>query len=109
MTRGKGFTPIKKVLEDFDFDKDKFISREFQKYGYELAQELNDFEHKSLYIMLSKKVPRKFLVEAKNFVKDAYQVRSKPRIFMWKLKELLGEKGLKMPGMRRGSQRAYCA
>lgn len=99
MKRGKGFTSIKKVLEDFDFDEDKFISREFQKYGYDLAQELGDVEHKALYIMLAKKVPRKFLEGAKSFVKDAYNVRSNARLFMWKLKELLAEKGLKMPGV----------
>jgi hypothetical protein len=46
-------------------------------------------------------VPRKFLEEAKNFVKDAYKVKSKPRLFMWKLKELLAEKGLKMPAVGR--------
>lgn len=97
----KGFTAIKKVLEEFDFDEDKFISREFQKYGYDLAQELDDLEHKSLYIMLAKKVPRKYLEEAKKFVKDAYNVKSKPRLFMWKLKTLLAEKGLKIPRARR--------
>lgn len=94
----KGFTSIKKVLEEFDFDEDKFISREFQKYGYDLAQELGDLEHKSLYIMLAQKVPRKYLDEAKNFVKDAFNVRNRARLFMWKLKELLAGKGLKMPG-----------
>lgn len=102
MTKKKGFTVIKKVLEGFDFDQDKFISREFQKYGYDLAQELGDMEHKSLYIMLAQRVPRKYLDEAKHFVKDADKVRSRARLFMWKLKELLTEKGLKMPGVGKG-------
>lgn len=102
MGNKKGFTSIKRVLRDFDFEEDKFISREFQKYGYDLAQELGDMEHKSLYIMLAQKVPRKYLEEAKNFVKDADKVRSQARLFMWKLKELLTEKGLKMPGVGKG-------
>jgi hypothetical protein len=97
----KGFRSIKSILDNFDLEEDRFISREFQKYGYELAQEFGDLSHKSLYILLAKKVPRKFLEEAKNFVKDAYKVKSKPRLFMWKLKELLAEKGLKMPTVRR--------
>lgn len=101
MTKGKGFTLVKTVLEDFNFDEDKFISREFQKYGYDLAEELGDMGHKSLYIMLAQKVPRKYLEEAKSFIKDAYNVRSKARLFMWKLKELLKEKGLKMPGVKK--------
>lgn len=103
MKKKKGFTAIKKVLEDFDFEEDKFVSHEFQKYGYDLAEELGDMKHKSLYIMLAKKVPRNYLEEAKSFLKDAYNVRSRPRLFMWKLKELLKEKGLKMPGVRKRS------
>ena len=79
---------ISDILKKFDSDEDKYISFEFQKYGYELAKDLGDLKNKSLYIKLAKDTPRGFLESAKNFVKDAYQVKSKPRLFMWKLKEL---------------------
>lgn len=82
------FRSIGDVLKSFKVDEDKYISREFQKYGYDLAQELNDLENKSLYIKLAKETPRGFLESARNFVKDAYRVKSKPRLFMWKLTEL---------------------
>lgn len=79
------------VLKKFDSDEDKYISFEFQKYGYELANELGDLKNKSLYIKLAKETPRGLLEAAKNFVKDAYQVKSRPRLFMWKLGELKKE------------------
>ena len=79
---------VKDVLKKFEKDEDKYISREFQKYGYDLAEELGDLKNKSLYIKLAKETPRGLLEAAKNFVKDAYQVKSKPKLFMWKLSEL---------------------
>ncbi|MDP3994715.1 MAG: hypothetical protein Q8P91_02710, partial [bacterium] len=69
-------------------DTDKYISREFQQYGYGLAEELGDLKRVSLYIKLAKETPRGFMETARNFIKDAYQVKSKPRLFMWKLAEL---------------------
>ena len=86
--QGKDFTKIGDVLKKFHKDEDKYISREFQKYGYDLAEELGDLKRVSLYIKLAKETPRGFLEAAKNFVKDAYNVKSKGRLFMWKLKEL---------------------
>ncbi len=83
-----GFTSIGKVLGGIERTKDKYISREFQKYGYDLAVELGDEKHKALYIKLAKQHSRGHLEAARNFVKDAYQVKSKGRLFMWKLKEL---------------------
>jgi len=87
----RGFQSIKKILSSFDPTKDKYISREFQDYGYRLAEELNDLEHKALYIKLAKETPRFLLEKARNFVKDAYQVKNPARLFMWKLKELKKE------------------
>ena len=84
----KGFSSVKDVLKDFKSDEDKYISREFQKYGYDLAKELGDLKNKSLYIKLAKETPRGLLESAKNFVKDAYEVKSPPKLFMWKLAEL---------------------
>ncbi|OGM12117.1 hypothetical protein A2Z22_03440 [Candidatus Woesebacteria bacterium RBG_16_34_12] len=84
----KSFTKIGEVIKRFKKNEDKYISHEFQKYGYELAKELGDLKNKSLYIKLAKETPRGHLEAARNFVKDAYQVKSKARLFMWKLQEL---------------------
>ena len=87
----KGFSKVGAILQDFTKDEDKYISREFQKYGYELAKELRDLKNKSLYIKLAKEKPRGLLENARNFVKDARNVKSKPKLFMWKLSELKKE------------------
>lgn len=87
-SKTKGFTPLANVLSKFRSDEDKYISYEFQKYGYELAKELGDLKNKSLYIKLAKTTSRGLLETAKNFVKDANNVKSKPKLFMWKLSEL---------------------
>lgn len=79
---------VSDILKKFKSDEDKYISREFQKYGYELADELGDLKNRSLYIKLAKETPRGLLETARNFVKDAYQVKSRPRLFMWKLAQL---------------------
>ncbi|MEK7112512.1 MAG: hypothetical protein AAB875_04240 [Patescibacteria group bacterium] len=79
---------VSDILKNFKSDEDKYISREFQKYGYELAKDLGDLKNKSLYIKLAKEVPRGLLESAKNFVSDAYQVKSRPKLFMWKLGQL---------------------
>lgn len=95
-TKGKKvMQPVGDFLKGFDWEEDKYISREFQKYGYDLAQELNDLAHKALYMKLAKETPRQLLEQARNFVKDAGKVRSRGRLFMWKLKELRDEKAKK--------------
>lgn len=78
---------VAEILSRFDPTRDKYISREFQKYGYYLAEELSDTRHVSLYIKLAKEHPRPVLEKALSFVKDS-RARSKGRLFMWKLKEL---------------------
>ncbi len=80
------------VLKNFNSTRDKYISREFQKYGYDLAQELGDTKRVSYYIKLAKENPRGAMEAARNFVKDAYNVRSKSRLFTWKLMELKKKK-----------------
>jgi hypothetical protein len=85
----KNFSKISDIVNKYKIeDKDKYISVEFQKYGYDLASELNDLAHKALYIKLAKSTPRILLENAKSFVRDATNARSKGRLFMWKLKEL---------------------
>lgn len=66
----------------------KYISQEFQDYGYRLAMDLDDEAHKALYIKLAKTVPRAILEQARAFVIDAPNVQTKGRLFMWKLKEI---------------------
>jgi len=76
-------------------DRDKYVSKEFQKYAYDLAVELGDLPHKSLYMKLAKETPRVLLERARSFVKDATNANSKGRLFMWKLKQLKDEAKLK--------------
>ena len=84
------------ILKKFDSDKDKYISQEFQKYGYDLAQELGDPKNVSLYIKLAKITPRGILETARNFIKDAYRVQSRPKLFMWKLQQLKNQRTEKL-------------
>ncbi|OGD62959.1 hypothetical protein A2160_04310 [Candidatus Beckwithbacteria bacterium RBG_13_42_9] len=80
---------IRQLLDKYSLDdKGKYISQEFQDYGYRLACELNDERNKSLYIKLAKTINRNLLEQARNFVKGAYNVKSKAKLFMWKLSEL---------------------
>ncbi len=83
------FSKISDTIDKYKLDdRDKYISAEFQKYAYDLAVELGDLKHKSLYMKLAKNTPRKILEDARSFVKDAYNAKSKARLFMWKIKQL---------------------
>lgn len=92
INKSRNFTSISQILKKFDAKKDKYVSFEFQKYGYDLAKELGDLKNISLYIKLSKETPRGLIEAARNFIKDAYKVKSKPALFMWKLTQLKREK-----------------
>lgn len=85
------FSSTKSIITRFDPREDRYISREFQKYAYDLAEELGDLDHKSLYMRLAKITPRHLLEQAKYFVKDAGNVKSPARLYMWKLKQLRDE------------------
>lgn len=82
---------IKQILSRFDPQKDKYISREFQSYGIHLAEELDDYKHRSLYIKLAKTVHRSILEKVLSFVIDS-DARNKGALFMWKLKEIKNSK-----------------
>lgn len=69
-------------------EKAKYVTKEFQDYGYRLALRLDDLSHKSLYIKLAKKENRTLLENALSFALDYPKAKSKPKIFMWKLKDL---------------------
>lgn len=78
---------IKSVLNKYNPTTDKYISREFQTFGLHLAESLNDYKHKSLYIKLAKTVHRSILEEALSFAVDS-NANNKGALFMWRLKEL---------------------
>ena len=78
---------VSQILKKFNPQKDKFVSREFQSYGIHLAEELDDYKHRSLYIKRAKTVHRSILEKALSFVSDS-NARNKGALFMWKLKEL---------------------
>ena len=78
---------IKSVLNKFNPTTDKYISREFQTFGLHLADQLDDYKHKSLYIKLAKTTHRTILEQALSFCVDS-RATNKGALFMWKLKEL---------------------
>lgn len=79
-------------------EPDKYISREFQQYGYDLAVELDEPERVSLFIKLAKETPRWMLDEARGYVKDYPNAKSKGKLFMWKLSQI--KKEFKGKGIR---------
>ncbi len=86
---------LKKLLSQLDLARRRrYIKKEFQAYGLQLADELNDWPHRSLYIRLAKTMPRKILERARLFIKDQNrrQIKNRARLFMWKLKQLRLEK-----------------
>ena len=78
---------IATILKKFDPVKDKYVSREFQSYGIHLAEELDDYKHRGLYIKLAKTHNRAVLEKALSFTVDS-TAKNKGALFMWKLKEL---------------------
>lgn len=84
---------LKRILKSYQIDEDKQrrISREWQDYAYRLALELEDFEHKAIYMRLAKNEDRSLLEEVRIFVRGA-NAKNKGGLFMWKLKQLREEK-----------------
>ena len=78
---------IKQVLDKFNPTTDKYVSREFQTFALHLAEELNDYKHRGIYMRLAKTVHRSLLEQALSFVADS-KADNKGALFMWKLKEL---------------------
>lgn len=73
----------------------RYISQEFQDYGYRLAMDLSHAEDRktiSMCMRLVKTKPRGLLEQAQSFVKDA-NAKNKVALFLWKLKQL--EKAVK--------------
>lgn len=79
---------VKQILDEkSSSEKNKYVTREYQDYGYRLAMELGDEKHKALYIKMAKEVDRGILESAKSFVMDS-RADSKGALFMWKIKQL---------------------
>lgn len=78
---------IGQILNNFDPVEDKYVSREFQSFGIYLAEQLDDYKHRALYIRLSKNIHRSILEKALSFVSDS-NADNKGALFMWKLKEM---------------------
>lgn len=84
---------IGQILKNFRPVEDRYISREFQSFGIYLSEELDDYKHRGLYIKLAKTIHRAILEKALSFVSDS-NAKNKGALFMWKLKQLRGEKKL---------------
>lgn len=61
---------------------------EYQAFGNKLAEDLEDLNHRSLYIRMAKREERKLLEQARDFVMRSENATTKGRLFMWKFTEL---------------------
>lgn len=79
---------IRQILDEKKAgDRNKYVTREYQDYGYRLAAELGDLKHKALYIKLAKEEDRSTLDQCRRFVLDSH-ADSKGALFMWKLAQI---------------------
>jgi hypothetical protein len=78
---------VKQILKTFNPTQDKYISRDFQAYGIWLAEELNDYKNRGMWIKLAKTNHRSVLEQAYSFVKDS-TADNKIGLFLWKLKQI---------------------
>lgn len=79
---------LKQILDErLNAKRPKNLSREFQVYGVYLCESLGDTNY-PLYIKLAQATDRGLLQEALDFTKDYVDARSKPKLFLWKLKQL---------------------
>ncbi len=83
---------ISDILKNKEIEGDPRNKYEFQAYGNRLAEELNDPEHRSLYIKLAKEEDRTLLERAREYVLRSENATTKGKLFMWKLSELRKER-----------------
>jgi len=79
---------IKDIIGTKVFIGDKRNKHEYQAYGNRLAEELNDTNKRSLYIKLAKTENRSFLERARECALSAEKIKTRGKIFMWKLTQL---------------------
>lgn len=85
---------VQQILKNFNPTKDKYISRDFQAFGIYLAEKMDDYKHRGMWIKLAKTNHRSVLEQALSFVTDS-NADNKIGLFLWKLKQIKGEKPLK--------------
>ncbi len=78
---------VGKILKNFNPTQDKYISRDFQAFGIHLAEEMDDYKHRAMWIKLAKTNHRSVLEACLSFVKDS-TADNKIGLFLWKLKQL---------------------
>ena len=81
---------VKQILKNFNPTEDKYISRDFQAFGIYLAEEMDDYKNRAMWIKLAKTNHWSILEEALSFVKDS-NADNKIALFLWKLKKLKTE------------------
>jgi len=86
---------VSQILKNFDPTKDKYISRDFQAFGIYLAEEMEDYKNKGMWIKLAKTNHRPVLEKALSFVKDS-TADNKIGLFLWKLKQIKNEEASKL-------------
>ena len=69
-------------------ERHKYVTQEFQDYGYRLAVKLGDTARASMYIRLAKQKERALLEQALSFAIDYPNAKDLRKIFLWKLKDL---------------------
>ena len=83
----------KEVFKKEIADRHKYVTQEYQDYGYRLAVKLDDLAHKALYIKLAKEKNRVLLEKAYSFAIDYPNAKNRGKLFMWKIKELTDQIG----------------
>lgn len=69
-------------------DRHKYVTQEFQDYGYRIALKLGDLKRVSMYIKIAKDKPRAFVEQAYSFAIDYPNAKNRGKLFLWKLKRL---------------------
>jgi hypothetical protein len=69
-------------------EQQRYITQEFQDYGYRLAVDLGEERRKAMYIKLAKTKPRDLLEKARSYVIDYPNAKNRGKLFLWKLKQL---------------------
>lgn len=74
-----------------------YAKHEWQDFGVRVAKELNDEKRTAMYIKFAKEYGQEILEESLDFVKEAKNVKSKPKLFLWKFKQLKENSKFKEP------------
>jgi 2-polyprenyl-3-methyl-5-hydroxy-6-metoxy-1,4-benzoquinol methylase len=90
-------TSISTILKSEDFwlagaDAQKYLHHKFQDFGYRLATQLGDLEHKSIYMRLAKSEDKAVIDQALGFALDYRDEQNKGKLFMWKLQQIRKER-----------------